>query len=514
VPWCETTHLLRPESTYARRTGFRVTSSSRRGLLFLLKCLPISGTRQHSGLTGVRPSATLGTVEPTHGNTAPIPSSGPPKISSAGSAAGNVLARMLSLGARFLTSPFTNRALGAADRGVLSVVGSVSSLFTVGLTPNLAVSYYRTFPEKRHSLQDYAGTSVAVGAAAGATIIALFLVSYPFFRSGLYRNTGFAYLLLSFLAVPLLLVRNYLHAIFQGLGRMEEYNGIVRFEAVAGFLFTVALLAAGRFTVTTALLASIAIGSFSLGNTVWWLRRYVPRRWKVSRQLLGASLRDALAVHPAGLATFLFLKIDILMLNYFLPSVAVGQYFVAVTIAEVLFLIPYGTQAVLYSRVAREESPEAAAAVTVRAGRHSFYITLAGAACFAVLGRWLVTLVGGREYMPATLPLLVLLPGMVFQCLTMTLSPLWARKGMYGTMSVVAGTVAATNIALNLLLIPLWGISGAALATSASYGLNAAIWLILLARHAPSGPKAMFRVERDDLRYYRDLLDEIRDRTS
>lgn len=489
-------------------------ASSRRGLPFQEKCLPIPESRQRRGLTGGQPSATLGIVESTPENVAGSVSSKPPKVSSARSAAGNVLARMLSLGVRFLTSPFTNRALGAADRGVLSVVGSVSSLFTVGLTPNLAASYYRTFPEKRHSLQEYAGTSVAVGAAAGGTIIALFLFSYPFFRYGLYRNTGFAYLLLSFLAVPLLLVRNYLQVIFQGLGRMEEYNGIVRNEAVAGFCFTVALLVAGRFTVTTALLASIALGLFSLGNTVWWLLRYVPRPWRVSGRLLAASLRDALAVHPAGLATFLFLKIDILILNYFLPSAAVGRYFVAVTIAEVLFLIPYGTQAVLYSRVAREESPEAAAAVAVRAGRHAFYITLAGAAAFALLGKWLVALVGGREYMPATLPLLVLLPGMVLQCLTMTLSPLWARKGLYGTMSIVAGTVAATNIALNLLLIPLWGISGAAAATTASYGLNAAIWLVLLARHAPSGPKAMFRLERDDLRYYRDLLDEIRDRTS
>lgn len=477
------------------------------------KFLRFSRSRQRRFLTAKRPSATLGFVASTPTNAGKAAPPETRKGSSAGSAAGNVLARILLLGTRLLTSPFTNRALGAAGRGVLSVVGNVSSLFTIGLTPNLSVSYYRTWPEKRYSLQEYAGTSVAVGAATGGAIILLFLFSYPVFRDGLYRNTGFLFLLLSFLAVPLLTVRNYLHAIFQVLGDMHEYNRIILYEAVAGFLFTVGLLLAGRFTVLTALLASVALALFSLGNTAWWLVRRVPFRWKVSRSLLSASLRDAVRVHPAGIATFLFLKIDILILNYFLPSAAVGHYFVAVTIAEVLFLIPYGTQAVLYSRVSREESPEAAAGISVRAGRHSFYLTLAGAAVFALTGEWLVALVGGREYMPAVGPLRVLLPGIVFQCLTMTLSPLWARKGIYGTMSLIAIAVAALNIVLNLLLIPGWGISGAAWATTASYGVNAGIWLLVLSRHAPSGPKAMFRVEREDFRYYRELWHEFREKS-
>ncbi|GAB4369681.1 MAG: polysaccharide biosynthesis C-terminal domain-containing protein [Deltaproteobacteria bacterium] len=427
--------------------------------------------------------------------------------------AGNVLARVLVLGTRFLTSPFTNRALGAAGRGILSVVGNASSLFAVGLTPKISVSYYRTWSGKQFLLGEYAGTAAAVGGAAGTVILALFLASYPLLRDGLYRNTGFLFLLLSFSAVPILIVRDYLHSIFQMLGRMSEYNRVIRWEAAAGFLLTVGLLLAGRFTVLTALLASIAVALFSLGCTVRWLVRHVPPPWKVSRPLLSESLRDALKIHPAGIATFLFLKVDILILNCFLPSAEVGRYFVAVLIAEVLFLIPYGTQAVLFSRVSREKTPEAATGIAVRAGRHSFYLTLAGAAAFALAGEWIVLLVGGREFLPALRPLRILLPGIVFQCLTMTLSPLWARKGIYGTMSLVAVVVAALNIGLNLVLIPGMGIAGAAWATTASYGVNAGIWLTILYRHAPDGPRAMFRLEREDIRYYRDLWHEFREKT-
>jgi Na+-driven multidrug efflux pump len=92
----------------------------------------------------------------------------------------------------------------------------------------------------------------------------------------------------------------------------------------------------------------------------------------------------------------------------------------------------------------------------------------------------------------------------------MTLTPLCARKGMYRTMSLTAVSVAIGNLLLNVLFIPRWGITGAAVATTLSYALNAAVWIILLRAHLPAGPWAMFRLERSDMQYYRKLLDEFR----
>ena len=419
-------------------------------------------------------------------------------------------ARVLSLGTRFLTSPFTNRALGAGDRGILTVVGSVTGLFSVLLSPNVPVSYYRTLPERKYSPQEYAGNSILLGTVSGAIIILAFFLSYPLLEDSIYRNTAYSYFLLSFLAVPFLLSRNYLHALFQGLGRMGEYNAIIRNEALFGFIFTVSLLLAGMFTVHTALLAGIGIALCSLANTVWYLRRYVPAPWRLSWPLLSISIRDVANVHGAGIATFFILKIDILILNYFVSPALVGCYFVAVTIAEILFLVPFGTQTVLYSKVAREESEAAAAEVSVRAGRNTFYLTAAGALVFAASGNLLIAIVGGREFAAAITPLRVLLPGMVFQCLAMTLTPLCVRKGLYRTMSITAMAVACANLLLNFLLIPHWGITGAAIATTLSYGLNAVVWMILLRGHLPNGPWAMFRLERSDLQYYRTIMDEFR----
>lgn len=430
--------------------------------------------------------------------------------SSAWSAFGNVTARVASLAARFLTSPFTNRALGADGRGSLTVVGNVTGLFSVLLSPNVPASYYRTLPERKFSPQEYAGNSVLLGAVSGAIILLAFFLSYPLFRDSLYKNTAYLYFLLSFLAVPFLLVRNYLHALIQGFGRMREYNAIVQNEALVGFLFTVSLLLAGMFTVRNALLAGIGIALFSLANTVLYLARHVPAPWRLSWPLLCVSLRDIANVHTAGIATFFILKIDVLILNYYVSPALVGCYFVAVSIAEVLFLVPFGTQAVLYSRVSREESEDAAAEVTVRAGRNTFYIAIAGALLFAATSKVLVLIIGGREYHAAVMPLVVLLPGIVSQCLAMTLTPLCARKGMYRTMSLTAVTVACVNLLLNFLLIPRWGITGAAVATTISYALNAVVWIVLLRGHLPAGPWAMFRPERGDLTYYRTLIDEVR----
>lgn len=444
------------------------------------------------------------TISPTD----PVPTE--ESFSSAWSALGHVLARVIGLATRFLTSPFTNRALGAGDRGILTVVGNVTGLFSILLSPNVPASYYRTFPGRKYSPQEYAGNSILLGAVSGSIISLAFFLSYPLFRDSIYRNTAYSYFLLSFLAVPLLLIRNYLHALFQGLGRLGEYNAIIRNEALIGLLFTVSLLLAGMFTVRNALLAGIGIALFSLSNTVVYLGRHVPSPWRLSWPLLSVSIRDVSNVHIAGIATFFILKIDVLILNYYVSPALVGCYFVAVSIAEVLFLLPFGTQVVLYSKVAREETEAAAAEVSIRAGRNTFYLAIVGALIFAASAKPLVMIVGGREYVAAVMPLVVLLPGIVFQCLAMTLTPLCVRKGIYRTMSVTAVIVASGNLLLNILLIPRWGITGAAVATTLSYALNAVLWIVFLRESLPGGARAMFRLERRDLQYYRTLMDEFR----
>lgn len=432
--------------------------------------------------------------------------------SGAWGAIGNASVRMLSILCRFLTSPFTNRALGAAGRGVLSVVDNASGTFSNLLAPNVPASFYRTLVTRSFTPAEYAGTGLVIGFASGLIVPIAFAASYPWLAGSAYRNVPLPYFALGFAACPLLLSRNYLHALLQGLGRLPDANRILRNEAFASLLLTVVLLVFGIFRVDTALIASLGLAAFTLANVIFSLRKEIGFPWRPSPQLLGLSLRDAARVHLSGVATFLLLRIDILMLNAYERPSAVGSYAVAVVAAETLLLIPYGTQAVLFSWSGAFESSTAAFASVVRATRHTLFWMILAATLLAILAPIVVRVIGGEQFRSAVAPLRLLLPGLVFYGLSMSLAPHWIRSGMYGTQSAVACICLALNIALNMVLIPAMSIVGAALASTVAYTVSGVSWVWILGCTEDGAPRRLFRIGLDDLRYYQHLWDELRGR--
>ena len=197
------------------------------------------------------------------------------KRSGAFAALGNASVRLLAIAARFLTAPFTNRALGPAGRGVLSVVDNANGTFSVLVAPNVPASFYRTLATGRFTRAEYAGTALLLGVLAGLVVPLAFAASYPWLEDSAYRNVSPTYFALGFSACPLLLSKNYLHALLQGLGRLRDANRVLRNEALASLGITAALLVFGVFRVGTALLASVALAAFALGNVATVLFREV-----------------------------------------------------------------------------------------------------------------------------------------------------------------------------------------------------------------------------------------------
>lgn len=422
----------------------------------------------------------------------------------------NASVRLLSIACRFVTSPFTNRALGAAGRGVLSVVDNASGTFSILLAPNVPASFYRTLVRPTYTPAEYAGTGLLVGLVAGLVVPLVFAASYPWLSGSAYRNVSPFYFALGFAACPLLLARSYLHALLQGLDRLRDANRVLRNEALASLGITAVLLLFGIFRIDTALIASIGLAAFALANVVCLLRHEVSLPWKISPELLKLSLRDAAQVHLSSVATFLLLRIDILMLNAYERPSAVGSYMVAVLAAETLLLIPYGTQAVLFSWSGSFASETAALASVIRATRHTLFWMIVGAILLAVMAPTMIWILGGAQFRPAVTPFRLLLPGLVFYGLSMSLAPCWIRSGMYGTQSAVACICLFLNIGLNLLLIPAMSIAGAAIASTVAYAVGGACWLRVLGRTEHGASRRLLQIDLDDVRYYSALLESFR----
>ena len=153
------------------------------------------------------------------------------------------------------------------------------------------------------------------------------------------------------------------------------------------------------------------------------------------------------------------------------PS-AVGLYAVGVGLVEKLWMVSYAASTVLFPRVAAETEEDRRKEFTPLVARTVLWITALAALVLVLLSHWIVLVLYSETFLPAVGALQALLIGIVALSAGRVLANDIAGRGFPG-LNIYTGLAAvATNIALNLLWIPRYGIVGAAWASTASYTVS------------------------------------------
>lgn len=168
-----------------------------------------------------------------------------------------------------------------------------------------------------------------------------------------------------------------------------------------------------------------------------------------------------------------FYHVDVLVLQYFTAgSEQVGYYRAALVLSQLLWLVPRSLQAVMVqstSELWRNDDVDRIENIAARTTRYSLLLTVLLALGLGVLAVDFVPIYFGPEYAAAVPPLLVLLPGTVGFALARPVFAINHTKGRLGLMVATTGFAAMVNLAFNLLLIPRYGMIGAALGSTIGY---------------------------------------------
>lgn len=303
--------------------------------------------------------------------------------------------------------------------------------------------------------------------------------------------------------VPAMVYGRFLVGVCRALERFDwenAYRLFVAFGTIAVLSVVLILTDGGLEDAVSSFVSVHVVATLGLG-TIVLARTGLEPRWP-GRELM-ASVRYGVKTYAQAIATQLHEQIDLFMLAALLASQGeVGYYAVAVGVVNRLKLVPDAVATVLFPRASSLDLEEAGR-FTAAACRHSLvWIGLMMIALGAV-APILVPLVFGAAYAASVPPLLVLLPAM----LCMTLATLLSRFFMAFdrqrvTVSVQMGATTA-NVLLNWILIPRYGVLGAASASLLSYGAAAVAmtWAFRLATGV--GIRRMLVIDADDLRTYR-----------
>lgn len=197
--------------------------------------------------------------------------------------------------------------------------------------------------------------------------------------------------------------------------------------------------------------------------------------------------------------------LDKFLIALFLSKTELGLYGVAVLLAQLPWLIPSMITPVLLVHVSGSKSTNDDE-LTFLVARFVLWSSLLAALGLFLAANVFVRVVYGTEFTAAARPLVLLLPGTAAMSFSKVLTRLTTGKGHPQANSFAAAISFVVNIVALYLLLPTWGIAGAALASSITYLLFTFVMLtyLRLVMKLPISYNFIFR--RTDLRFIGSLL--------
>jgi O-antigen/teichoic acid export membrane protein len=402
------------------------------------------------------------------------------------------------------------RLLGTEGRGQYAVVVllpvTLYALATFGV-PSSATFY----SGRGRSLASLVRLALVFTGAAAIWLTLLALLLLPLLERSVLQTAPDHLLRLVLIAIPFQFGASLLGAILYGRQIVRSYNILLVGQAVASLVFAILFVGVLRLGVQGAVLSFIVV-EILWGLSVLLVAARALRAIKAddaasppatTRELLGYGLK----CYPAVVTSFFNLRVDIYLLSAILADAGqVGLYAIAVSFSSMLFYVPDSVSAIFYPRVAAATREEADS-LAPRISRMTVLIStlLAVAMVPAAYVAIHLLLPAFKDSIPA---LLILLPAIVSMGVSRVLSGY--MTGLGKPIAATTASVAAVilNIGANLLLIPVLGIVGAALASLISYTAHAALMIWASTRASGASPLAFILPRPSDARR---LVDGARD---
>lgn len=380
---------------------------------------------------------------------------------------------ILSLLIGIATSVILARVLGPEGRGIYALATLLPSLIVIfgnlGIGP--ATVYYVARGEFRR--QEILGNNVLLSLGVGAAGVLVGLVVVLFFPENLFPGVATAYLLLALVLVPVEVFFSYVRYVLLGAQRIKEFNYIQVAQSALFLGFVAVALLGLKAGVTGAILAGLLTWLVVGALVLRWAREVTAGiDFTPNTSYMRSAATYGLKAHVSNILGFLNYRVDMFLVNGFLGPAAVGLYSIGVGLVEKLWMVSQAASTVLFPRVAAESEEDKGKKFTPLVARTVLWTTAVGALLLVFLSHWIVLLLYSGAFLPAVGALQALVAGIVALSAGRVLANDIAGRG-FPELNIYTGIASVvTNLVLNLLWIPRYGIVGAAWASTVSYTVS------------------------------------------
>lgn len=382
-----------------------------------------------------------------------------------------------------ISGVYSTRILGDDAKGAFSLFQTNAHLFVLVFSLGIRTGIVYFISSKKISENLISGMSIFIFIISSLALIIFLIISHTLNLTSFLLPEGYNtlfYLLALFFLFLLSFLNSIMSSFFQAHSSFKIINSISLINSVLNvIIFTVIfyVIEAGslngterfNYVLFSTLLALLL-------NSLLWLYFYKKNiyvkpdfSFEVKDQLRKFVLYNT-SIYIGMFINFFNYRLDLWIVNYYLSEKDLSYYSLAANINQIILYMAVTIGSVMLPNLSGR-SEEERLNTFIRVSRICFAFFTGICLIAYSVSSFIIPIMYGDTFEKAIIPFKILLPGILFSCITQLFSILIVsiNKNIYNITACFIGLI--VTVVLDIILIPLFGINGAAIATTFSYFL-------------------------------------------
>jgi O-antigen/teichoic acid export membrane protein len=403
------------------------------------------------------------------------------------------------------------RFLGSEGQGQYALITLVPTVLMTFLTLGINTStiYYVSRDEVK--LQTVYNNNIIIGIVLSLTGVLLGGIFMLLFKGHFFADIPYYLLFLGLFSLPFLFLREYFQTVFQGLQDFKKYNSAMVIHQAAILGFVVLLVILFDIGLTGAVSAFLLGSLFSFLYMNYQLRKEYNLTLSLkdfSTEYFKSSVKYGIKANISNAASFLNYRAVIFILGYYLVDDDVGRYVAAMNIGERLSIFAVSISSVLYPKIASTADEGGRNRITSIVSRNIMAVTIL-VALFGIPVAPLIISLLGSDFSDSVLLLQVILPGIALLAVEKILSNDIAGRGKPELNMYLSIFNVIFNVIINIILIPKYGVIGAAYSTTITYTVSFLVKIMIFKSVSGQAYSNFLLLKRSDLQFYMNTFKKI-----
>jgi len=386
--------------------------------------------------------------------------------------ASNILVRGLD----YLYRVLMGRALQPYEFGVLNLAlplqFMIIMLTSIGIAPSIARFTARHLARNEHyKLEELYSSTLLYYVLGGVILGALMFLSADWLAYSFFNVPSLALIIkITALGTPFGVFVSVYTGFFQGFKKMERMSYVIITQQAVRVVLAVILVFLG-FKALGAIIGSSLAFVVAVGVAYLLFLKFNIKYTKAKFKTFYEVFKFSIPTSISGLATIILAFTDIFLLGRMVSPIAVGLYSAASPTARLTIAVAIAISATILPIVAEKKALNSEEKIKKHT-YHSLLLFCAAAVPLMILlyftAPWILGTLFGPAYLEAVPVFKILLFGAFFLSIHIVLSGSFQGIGKPSIPMYVIIVIAVLNLFLNYKLIPVYGMVGAAIATTIS----------------------------------------------